>query len=137
MKTLKVSLKAILFILATAAALNVNAASGIEMKHYNSGKSSSVKLAHAGFINNQPKVQLSFENTSGEKVFITVKDENGIVVYNELFNGTSYSKQFMFEKELADANPVITVTYFNSKKTETYTVSSRETDAEGLHITKQ
>ena len=136
MKTLKVSLKAIVFILAAAASLNVNAASGIEMKNYKTGKYSSVKLAHAGFINNQPSVQLSFENTTGEKVYITVKDENGIVVYTEIFTGASYTKQFMFEKELADANPVVTVTYLNSKKTETYTVSNRETAAEGLHITK-
>lgn len=136
MKTLKVSLKAIVFILATAASLNVNAASGIEIKKYNTGKSSSVKLAHAGFINNQPSVQLSFENTTGEKVYITVKDENGIVVYTELFTGASYLKRFMFEKELADANPVITVTYAGTKKTETYTVSNRETEAEGLNITK-
>ncbi|RTL56358.1 MAG: hypothetical protein EKK37_17980 [Sphingobacteriales bacterium] len=137
MKTLKVSLKAIVFILTAAASLNVNAASGIEHKHFFTGKSNSVKLAHAGFINNQPSVRLSFENTAGEKVLITVKDESGIIVYTELFTGAAYSKQFMFEKELADANPVITVTYLNSKKTETYTISNRETDAEGLQITKK
>jgi uncharacterized pyridoxamine 5'-phosphate oxidase family protein len=137
MKTLKVSLKTIVFILAVTASLNVNASTGLEKMYFFSGNSSSVKLAHAGFINNEPSLQLSFENTAGEKVRITVKDENGIVVYTETFSGAEYSKKYLFEKELADANPVITVTYLTSKKTTTYTVSNRETTAEGLNITKQ
>lgn len=134
MKTLKVSLKAIVFILATGMVLSSNPAAATKSNKSTSG--SAVTVAHAGLLNNEPLIQLSFDNVSGEKMLISVKDENGIIVYDETFSGKTYSKKFLFEKDLVDANPVITVTYLKSNKTEKYLVYKRESAVSSLNITK-
>ena len=132
MKTLKVSLKTIVFILAGSLIINTASANNKSDK----GNRTITHVSHAGLVNNEPLVQLSFENATGEKVFINVKDENGISVYSEVFNGKIYSKKFLFESEVANANPVITVTYMDSNKTETYLVSRRENTVASVSITK-
>jgi hypothetical protein len=132
MKTIKMSLKSIVLILAGTLVINSAFAAG----HTGAALKTQTQVSHAGLVNNEPVVQLQFDNAKGEKVFINVKDENGIVVYSELFSGKSYSKKFLFESELADANPVITVTYLESNTTETYVVSRKESSVSSVSITK-
>lgn len=135
MKTLKVSLKAIVFILATGMVLSTNPAAATASNKATSN-GSVVSVAHAGLLNNEPLIQLSLDNVSGEKILISVKDENGINVYSEIFSGKTYSKRFLFEKDLAEANPMITVTYLKSNRTETYLVKKSISTVSSLDITK-
>ena len=152
MKTLKVSLKAIVFILATGLVLSSNSVAASEGGKININKSV-VKNAHAAFktlrsnesvvnvvsagrFKNEPLIQLSFDNTSGKKILISMKDENGVTVYSEIFSGKNYTKTFLFENDLADANPVITVTYLGSNKTVKYLVSRNERTVSSMNITK-
>ncbi|MGE5108206.1 MAG: hypothetical protein ACM3H8_11720 [Sphingobacteriales bacterium] len=135
MKTLKVSLKAIVFILATVMVLSTNPAAATKSTK-SIADGSVVNVAHAGSLNSEPLIQLSFDNVSGEKVLISMKDENGTAVYSEMFSGKTYAKKFLFEKDLADANPVITVTYLKSNRTETYLVNRSVSTVSSLNITK-
>ncbi|MBI2731137.1 MAG: hypothetical protein HYX40_10360 [Sphingobacteriales bacterium] len=134
MKTLKVSLKAIVFILATGITLAGTPAKANGNNNITS--TSIVNIAHAGIVNNDPVLLLSFHNANEEKVFITIADEKGIVVYTETFKGSVYAKKFAFETDLAAANPTITVTYATSRKTETYKVNTKESAVPSLTITK-
>lgn len=122
MKALKLTLSAIVFILATGITISANASTGIESK--DKENNTKVTLAHTGDFKNAPVLQLNFDNPAEERVLITIKDESGVVVYNEIYKGKTYAKKFTFEQELADANPVVVVTFLNSNKTETYKVST-------------
>lgn len=134
MKTLKVSLKAIVFILATAASLTVNAA---DANNKNGKQNTSVvNVKHTGDLDNNPIVELNFENPNDERVKITLKDQAGVIVYEETFIGKSYAKKFMLEADFADANPVITVKFLNSDRVETYQVASTATKVNGTTIVK-
>ena len=136
MKTLKVSLKAIVLILATTATLQANATDAKTTSNNSKIGANTVHLAHAGILNSVPVVELSFQNPTGEKVEITIKDETGILVYNELYAGTSYSRKFLFEQDLADANPLVTVKYLGSNKTESYRVKADIATGPGNIIVK-
>ncbi|MBI1780942.1 MAG: hypothetical protein HYR66_06175, partial [Sphingobacteriales bacterium] len=67
---------------------------------------------------------------------ITLKDQSGIVVYEETFIGKTYTKKFMLESDFADANPIITVKFLNSDRVETYQVASTATKVNGTTIVK-
>lgn len=126
MKTLKVSLTAIVFILATAAAVNADAA-GIRNKKSSKENTALVNVKHAGELNSNPVVELNFDNPNDEKVRVTLKDEAGTVVYDEIFTGKIYSKKFLLELDFAAANPIITVKFLSSERTETYQVANTAT----------
>ncbi|MGN6166119.1 MAG: hypothetical protein ACTHOF_16410 [Flavisolibacter sp.] len=94
-------------------------------------------VKYVGTINDQVVFQLSYDNKEGQSFYITVKDADGIILYNGKFNEKNFSKQFRFYKsELGNADLLFTLTAQNEKQSQTFKVATTSRIVEEVVVTK-
>lgn len=64
--------------------------------------SSAVSISYAGMIENKPVFLVEFENTTGEAVTVSLKDDQGNVFYSERFRERKFSKKFQLDRDDLD-----------------------------------
>jgi len=101
----------------------------------NTEKPAAVK--YMGTINDQIVFQLNYDNNEGQSFYVTVKDADGVILYNGKFNDKNFSKQFRFYKsELGNADLLFTLTAQNEKQSQTFKVATTSRIVEEVVVTK-
>lgn len=61
-----------------------------------------VSINYIGTVDNQPIFQIEFDNKNEELFNLSIKDDQGIVLFNEKFKDKKFSKKFQLEKPTED-----------------------------------
>ena len=94
-------------------------------------------VKYMGTINDQIVFQLNYDNKDGQPFYVTVKDAEGVTLYNAKFNEKNFSKQFRFYKsELGNADLLFTVATQNEKQSQTFKVATTSRIVEEVVVTK-
>ena len=66
-----------------------------------------VSVEFVGFKNNQPIYKLSIKNPENAKLTVVVRDIDGIILHEEVVEGTTITKNFRFTKEEVKDNDIM------------------------------
>ena len=97
-----------------------------------------VELKFAGTFKNQPLIQINFTGSTEDKVYrISIKDEEGIELYNADVKGDVFAKQFLLNTDdLGEATLKFEITGRTSGKTVVYKVSRQRQVSEQMDVVK-
>jgi hypothetical protein len=68
-----------------------------------------VSVKYVGTDDNRVVFQVQFDNPTGEKFALIIKNDNGDVVYHQQFNGTHFAKNVYFENTDEDIEPTFII----------------------------
>lgn len=74
-----------------------------------------VSVKYVGTDNNQVVFQVQFENPTGEKFSLIIKNDNGDVVYHQAFNETHFAKNVYFENTDTEIEPTFIIRNANNE----------------------
>jgi len=77
---------------------------------------------------------LEFNNPSAQKFSLIIKNDDGVIVYNEKFSDSSFDKTFHLPKEGTDIHPTFIVRTANGDVKRSFSVSRKVT--EDFEVTK-
>jgi hypothetical protein len=99
--------------------------------------SSAIELVYVGKLNNHPTFELQFNNQEASAYWVTVKDENGDVLYTEKLMGKNISRKYNLQAEEAGVNGT-SFEVFNrtTNETKVYKISKHVKTQEELVINK-
>ena len=68
-----------------------------------------VSIKYVGTTNNQVVFHVDFENATGEKFSLIVRNDNGDVVYQQSFNDTRFSRNVIIDNGGSDIQPTFVI----------------------------
>ena len=74
-----------------------------------------VSVKYVGTTDNHVVFQVNFENPTGEKFSLIIKNDNGDVVYHQQFNETHFAKNVYFENTDTDIAPTFIIRNANNE----------------------
>lgn len=99
----------------------------------------SVSLTYAGAIGGQPVFEINFDN-SNQRVFdLSIRDENGVVLYSQTVKGKNYSKKFELDDvDLNGLRLTVVVTDVKAKESQkqTFQFNSNSRTIQDVAITQ-
>jgi hypothetical protein len=96
-----------------------------------------VKVTYLGKVNFQPVFQIDIDNRKANDLYVTMKDEDGTLLYANRFNNLVFSKKFRFDTEDANSiNVTLSLTSKNEKKTQVLKFSNVFTTVEDVVVTR-
>jgi hypothetical protein len=139
MKSVNTKMKAMLSAAAVAAVMILSTGSAQAGGEKNNGEKSiiPIEVKYIGSQNEQPVLEVSLDNASGEEFKVTLRDENGELLYSGSFNNKKFVKRFQFDN--GSSNPMrILLTISNKKlsQTETFEISKNRQIIEDVVIEK-
>ena len=117
-------MKSVVKAFAVASAALVILVSNPLASHANGGDNNTKKTAFAddqvtvkyvGTTENNIVFQVQFENPTGEKFSLIIKNDNGDVVFHQAFNETHFSKNVYFENTDSDIQPTFIIRNANNE----------------------
>jgi len=95
---------------------------------------STASVSYQGYANDQFAFLMKYDNETGEKFSIVIKDSDGITLYNESFTDKKFSRVFKSHLETGSLTFLIS----NPKKKEEmkFKVNAQRHEAEEFSITK-
>ncbi len=100
-----------------------------------------IELKYMGKAENQPVFQLNLNNTEEKEYFISIKDENGKVLYSEKVKGANVTRNYRFDINEFDATSpdfgiTLEVSTDKSHKAEVFHVKSTARVVENFEVAK-
>lgn len=100
-----------------------------------------IELKYMGKTENQPVFQLDLNNTTASEYYISIKDENGAVLYSEKVNGENITRNYRFDirgfdLSTSDFGITVEVTPSTTHKTEVFHVKSTAHVVEDYEVAK-
>ena len=74
-----------------------------------------VSVKYVGTTDNKVVFQVAFENPTGEKFSLIIKNDNGDIVYHQQFNETHFAKNVYFENTESDIAPTFVIRNANNE----------------------
>jgi hypothetical protein len=59
-------------------------------------KDAAVEVKYLGSVQGKPTFQIAFNNPLGEEVSLSLRDENGYLIYSDVVKGKTYSRKLQF-----------------------------------------
>lgn len=97
--------------------------------------SSPAVVTHIGNIDNSVLLKVQYDNLSGEKFALTIKDQHGEVLYQEVYSDKKFSKKFQLPKENAEKLHFI-IKGVKSNQTQTFEVNTNTRLVEEMVVKK-
>jgi len=97
-----------------------------------------VEVKYLGFVDNNPVFEIRTNNVEADNFFITIRDEEGNVLFSEKLSGKSLSRRYRIDtqEEITDGGLQFEVRSLNSKKTEIYIAGMNENITREMAINK-
>ncbi len=100
-----------------------------------------IELKYMGKTENQPVFQLDLNNAASSEYYISIKDENGAVLYSEKVNGENITRNYRFDirgfdLSSSDFGITVEVTTTKTHKTEVFHVKSTAHVVEDYEVAK-
>lgn len=121
------------FILATAGTMHAKANS----RSNNEETETAVAVKYLGTVNDQPVLEIKFDNVSGEAITVTLRDGDGLFLYAETFSGKQYAKKFLFDRVDLSENNIKIELKLNTKNTreaQIFEISQTSTQVDNVVI---
>lgn len=74
-----------------------------------------VSVTYQGVSDNNLVFKVDYENVSGEKFWLIIKNDNGDIVYQQHFNTTHFSKTIYFQNTDTDITPTFVIRTGNNE----------------------
>ncbi len=97
--------------------------------------SSSAVVTHIGNIDNSVLLKVQYDNLSGEKFALTIKDQNEEVLYHEVYSDKKFNKKFQLPKENAEKLQFI-IKGMKTNQTQTFEVNTNTRLVEEMVVKK-
>src|ERR1700754_3807593 len=110
---MKAVVKFIAVALIAVAVSNPTFANGGENKK--AANEAQVSVKYQGTSNNALSFKVEFDNPTGEKFSLIIKNDNGDVVYHGQFNGTHFAKNVYFENTDSEIEPTFIIRNANNE----------------------
>ena|ERR1700754_45277 len=123
---MKAVVKFIAVALIAVAVSNPTFANGGENKK--AANEAQVSVKYQGTSNNALSFKVEFDNPTGEKFSLIIKNDNGDVVYHGQFNDAHFSKNVFFENTDADIHPTFIIRTGNNEIVRQFQVSKTVTE---------
>ncbi|MBN8855114.1 MAG: hypothetical protein BGO55_25100 [Sphingobacteriales bacterium 50-39] len=101
----------------------------------NGGKNEKAKLTdeqvtvqYVGVSEDHVVFHVDFENPTGEKFWLIIRNDNGDVVYRKQFTATHFSKNVYFENEQSDIRPTFIIRNDNNEIVRQFAVTRTVTE---------
>ena len=94
-----------------------------------------VSLKYVGLIQNQPTFQLDLNSVEETDFYISIKDQNGQVIYNEKITAKNFTRNYRLNASVDDAILKVEVGEGN-KKPEVFTINRNTRYYEETSISK-
>jgi len=96
-----------------------------------------VEIKYLGISDGQPVFQVEFENAKEESVNITIRDQDGSILYVERFKDKKFSKKFKFERPDFDQVKLkFTLSGENGVQSEVFGITSSSRTIQDVVVTK-
>lgn len=95
-----------------------------------------VVIKHQGSIGNKEYFSVKVPNESGDKFSIKVKDEEGNVIFNDIFNIKNFERSFQFEKLADKSKLTFIIRTLKDNKEQVFEINSKVFTIEQVEITK-
>ena len=139
MKIVNTKMKAMLSVAAIAAVFVLSTGTAMANgEKKNSEKSIlPIEVKYVGSLNEQPVLEVSLDNESGEDFRVSLRDEHGELLYSGSFNNKKFVKRFQFDN--GSINPMRILLTISTKKlsqTETFEISNTRQVIEDVVVEK-
>ena len=94
------------------------------------------EITYAGNEGNMLSFNLKFENITGEKFTITIKDENGDVLFAGVYNEKTFAKKFKFVNGASYGKLNFSIYTEGSSLEETFVVNTVQKTIDEVTVTK-
>jgi len=95
-----------------------------------------VVVRHQGSIGNKEYFSVKVPNEKGDKFNIRVKDAEGNVIFNDIFNVKNFERSFQFQKQVDTSKLTFIIRSFKDNKEQVFEVNSKVFTIEQVEITK-
>ncbi len=96
-----------------------------------------VKVTYLGRVDLQPVFQIEIDNIKGDELYVSLKDEDGRILYLDKFNDQKFSKRFRFDTFDAISRKVtLSLTSKKDKKTQALQFGNVLTTVEDIVVTR-
>jgi hypothetical protein len=96
-----------------------------------------VKVTYLGRVDLQPVFQIEIDNIKGDELYVSLKDEDGSILYLDKFNDQKFPKRFRFDTFDAISRKVtLSLTSKKDKKTQALQFGNVLTTVEDIVVTR-
>jgi hypothetical protein len=101
------------------------------------GDTPATQLKYIGSVEHQPLFQLNLDGSKEEYYYISIKDQQGQVLYNEKVKAKTFTRTFRLDTDdLGDAVLTVEVRSYNSNKPEVFTINRKTRFVEENSVSK-
>ena len=99
-----------------------------------------VSLKYLGLVQNQPMFQLDLNSIEETDFYVSIKDQNGRVIYNEKIKAKTFTRNFRLDTESLDDAIIKVEVRDGNKKPEVFTINrntryyKRQVSANSLNL---
>ena len=95
-----------------------------------------VSLKYIGLVQNQPMFQLDLNSVEETEFYVSIKDQNGRVIYNEKIKAKTFTRNFRLDTESLDDAILKVEVRDGNKKPEVFTINRNTRYYEETSISK-
>jgi hypothetical protein len=111
-KVIAVALTAVIFLFGSPLTSKAN---GGGSKKNSTATEAQVSVTYQGVTNNSLVFKVDYENTTGGKFLLIIKDDNGDVAYQQKFSDAHFSKTIFFQDTDTQINPTFIIRNGNNE----------------------
>ncbi len=96
-----------------------------------------VKVTYLGRVDLQPVFQIEIDNIKENELYVSLRDEDGTLLYADKFKDQKFSKKFRFDTyDVVSMKVTLSLTSKNNKKTQVLQFGNVLTTIEDVVVTK-
>jgi hypothetical protein len=118
LKAIAIALTAVLFLFGSPLTSKANDGS-----KKNAVTDAQVCVTYEGVSENSLVFRVNYENVSGEKFWLIIKDDNGDIVYHQQFSDAHFSKTIFFQNTTTEIAPTFVIRTGNNQIVRQFQVS--------------
>lgn len=100
------------------------------------GKEDTVEIKYLGSVGDQPIFSVDFENATEEEVLVTMKDNEGNVLYYEKFKEKKFSKKFQLQRHEDELKVTLTISSKKDRQVQQFQINRNTRIVEDVVVTK-
>ncbi len=93
-------------------------------------------VKHQGAIGNRDYFSVAVPNEKSEKFSIQVKDEEGAIIFSDIFQAKNFKRSFQFDKMVNKSRLVFIIRSLKNNDAQVFEVNSKVFTVEQVEITK-
>ncbi len=96
-----------------------------------------VEIKYLGSLDEKPVFQINFNNEDGEKAYLSLRDENGNIIYSELVKEKNYSRKIQLDNlELNNVKVTLSIRSKKENLTQAFQINHSLRTEENVEVAK-